>query len=586
MARTAVAQFQNLVTKSQNAADALWTKSGLNASTPIVSNDAIGPDGTMTADRLVEDNSTAFHTVFRNTGAVIAPGVYTVSASLKEGTRRYGGVQIIVGTGLQRYFVLLDLRTGTVLGTSSTGSPTSTAYSVVSEGNGWYRLSVTALNPNVAAVYVCVAPSDSASPSYSASFPSYTGDNSSGIYATDYQVVCANWGGPKVKTTTTAVDTGNIRSVVAQSQNILPYSQNLDTWTASGCSITANTTDTLDPWGTNTAEILVEDSSTGTHRMQTIGGAQNIVIGSPLTVSVFVKAGTRSECYIQNSVGENMTVNLATGAIDAFTGGINRGVINAGNGWWRLWISFLAPATNASLYVYAGNPALSYTGTNLSKALYVAGAQYTRTNWLTPYVQTGASILDVGNLRNVATRNAVAQKQNLVTYSSDISNGAWTKTLSSISGTDGIIGTAALNTHSIQQAKTFITGATYTISASLKAGAQSYGTLGDNSGGRIAWFNLANGTTGTATNSTSKIKSDPNNAGYYICEVTFVAVAGSDAVCIYPSSANGVATFTGDGATVDMYAKSIQLVQANWKGPTTETTAAAVNTGNIRNLVL
>lgn len=212
MARTAVAQRQNLLTYSQNGANAAWLKAGLHATTPVVSNDAVGPDGTTTADRIVEDGNTNFHIIFRNTGAVIEPRRYTVSASLKEGTRRYGGVQCIAGSGFFRYFVLLDLRTGAVVGTNTTGAPTGTSYEVLSEGNGWYRLSVTMDNPDLSAVYCCVGVSNSASPTYSASFPYYAGDNTSGIYSTDYQIVRANWSGPKVKTTTVAVDTGNIRN--------------------------------------------------------------------------------------------------------------------------------------------------------------------------------------------------------------------------------------------------------------------------------------------------------------------------------------------------------------------------------------
>ena len=46
MARTAVAQRQNLLTRSKDGANSDWLKSGLKAGTPIISNAAIGPDGT------------------------------------------------------------------------------------------------------------------------------------------------------------------------------------------------------------------------------------------------------------------------------------------------------------------------------------------------------------------------------------------------------------------------------------------------------------------------------------------------------------------------------------------------------------
>mgnify|MGYP006935473695 CR=1 FL=1 len=400
--RNIVAQKQNLVTRSRDAANAAWTKLGLHATTPIVSNDAVGPSGTTTADRIVEDASTGLHIVYRNTGANLAPGMYTISASLKQATRRYGGLQIIVGSALQRYFVLVDLQTGTVVSTSTTGSITDTAYTVVSQGNGWYRLSVTARNQDLGAVNICVSPSDSASPSYSASFPSYTGDNTSGIYATDYQVVMTNWLGPVVTTTTTAVDTGNIRRIVAQNQNLFANSQELQTaCSAVGGSITTDTTDTLDPWGTNTAEVLVEDGGTSTHRIQNLGGVVS-AIGLVQTLSVYVKAGVRTIAYVQNSVTESITVDLTNGNVTSSVGGIARGAESVGNGWYRIWITFASPATSSSLYVYAFFGGFSYTGVNGTKALYIAGGQYVTANWKGPYVRTTSTLVNTGNIRNIA----------------------------------------------------------------------------------------------------------------------------------------------------------------------------------------
>lgn len=399
--RTALPTKQNLTTRSKDAANVAWTKLGLNATTPIVSNDAVAPDGTTTADRIVEDASSGLHILYRNTGATLAPGMYTISASLKQGTRRYGGLQIIVGSALQRYFVLLDLQTGTVVSTNTTGTITDTNYTVVSQGNGWYRLSVTARQQDLGAVNICVSPSDSASPAYSASFPSYAGDNASGIYATDYQVVNANWPGPFVATTTTVVNTGNLRNSVPQKQNLFIDSQELNlNCSTVGASITTDTTDTLDPWGTNTAEVLVEDGSTGTHRIQNLGGVISAV-GLVQTLSIYVKAGARSVAYVQNSVSESVTVDLSNGNITASVGGISRGTQNAGNGWWRIWITFVSAGANASLYVYAYNGGFSYTGVNGTKALYVTGGQYVNANWPGVYTRTGTTVINPGYLRNV-----------------------------------------------------------------------------------------------------------------------------------------------------------------------------------------
>ena len=370
------------------------------------------------------------------------------------------------------------------------------------------------------------------------------------------------------------------RSVVATGQNLLKYSEAPDNaaWTTTSATLTPN--DIANPIdGAVTAYKMTEASATAQHRFYAGIAYVSVRIGQTCTASVYVKAGTRNWFYFTQNDGIFAYFNLTTGVNGTVTSGSLTSTALA-NGWYRLSWTFQATtaAPNISFGLTSADNTSSGVG-NGTGTMYFWGMQLVRANWSGPYVQTTSAAVDTGNIRNI-----VAQNQNLVIYSSDISNAAWTKVVSTVSGTDGIVGAASSNSHSIQQTKTYTAGASYILSASMKAGAQPYCVLGDNNGGHTAWFNLTNGTLGSTASATSKIMADPSNPGYYICELIFTAVAASDAVRVYAAPSNAAVTYTGDGSTVDVYAKSIQLVQANWAGPYQVTTSAAVNTGNIRNL--
>jgi len=391
MARTAIAQRQNLLTHSKNGANSDWLKAGLKAGTPIISNAAIGPDGTMTADQIVEDNSTGFHILYRNTGSVVPTDYYTISASLKEATRRYGGLEIIIGAGLSRYSVLVDLRTGTFLGSSTTGTVVEPSYTISSEGNGWYRISITARAVDLGAIYNCIFTSDSATPSYSASFPSYTGDNASGIYATDYQIVAANWQGPKVSTTTTAINTGNLRNVssarstssartaVAQKQNLVKNSNDITqaTW-ANDATSTLATVSGVDPTG----------ATSTFSRLTCTGGALQYVRGSGYNPAVGTGSFTMS-AWVKTVAGGTQTMRLKANSTAAYSSDLT-----ATGTWSRIYYTS-TDCTGAGTCIIANNSA------NAALDVYLYDIQIVKANWAGPTCVTTATAVDTGNIRNV-----------------------------------------------------------------------------------------------------------------------------------------------------------------------------------------
>ena len=130
------ASSTNLLPNSTRFGAASWGKTRAS----VLANAALAPDGTMTADKLVEDASNNSHFLSRP-GTQIAGGTaVTVSIFVKAAERRWFALPTSDSANVFRtsYF---DLQTGT-LGVVSQGAAGQTAQ-IVAAGNGWYRCSVT-----------------------------------------------------------------------------------------------------------------------------------------------------------------------------------------------------------------------------------------------------------------------------------------------------------------------------------------------------------------------------------------------------------------------------------------------------------
>lgn len=124
------------------------------------------PNGTMTADKLVETTASADHSI-RQPVTVISGSTYTISCYLKAAERTQASVEFFTGSTV--YKVIFNLATGTYISNTGTGS-----YTITPVGNGWYRVSLTA-----------VATSTTLNPFIfpaSNGITNYAGDGTSGIY--------------------------------------------------------------------------------------------------------------------------------------------------------------------------------------------------------------------------------------------------------------------------------------------------------------------------------------------------------------------------------------------------------------------
>lgn len=164
---------RNLLTYTEQFSNAAWVKTRSS----ITADSVVAPDGTTTADTLIEDTSTSTHLLTR-TVSWTAGVTYTYSMYVKAQSTRnirmdlpstaFGGV---TGVGV------FDITNGTVL--SATGGATATISNV---GNGWFRCSVSkvAVTTVSATIFAYLVSGTST--------VSYTGDGVSGVYIWGAQV--------------------------------------------------------------------------------------------------------------------------------------------------------------------------------------------------------------------------------------------------------------------------------------------------------------------------------------------------------------------------------------------------------------
>jgi hypothetical protein len=186
----------NLWTFSEEWDNAAWTKSGLNTTaTPPYVNVEVAPDGTTTADKIIENLISQGHLTSRQ--LLVTTGVtYNVSVYLKHGGRNARVESPL--SNLATYTVDVDLLTGTLSNNTFLITPI-----LQDVGNGWYRLSyqVTATNTQTRNVITISLLNPTGSPSPI----NYLGDGVSGVFIWGAQITATSL----VRTYTKTVATAN-----------------------------------------------------------------------------------------------------------------------------------------------------------------------------------------------------------------------------------------------------------------------------------------------------------------------------------------------------------------------------------------
>lgn len=154
---------RNLVDRSEEFDNAYWTKTRSS----VTANATTAPDGTITAEKLIED-TTASNSHYVTTPSISTTGLVTFSVYAKSSERTHIGIYHSATSAQGRIF---NLSTGTVEG-NIVANPTASTITPI--GNGWYRCSITVNKSASGGFWVQVANSNTSA--------IYTGDGTSGIF--------------------------------------------------------------------------------------------------------------------------------------------------------------------------------------------------------------------------------------------------------------------------------------------------------------------------------------------------------------------------------------------------------------------
>lgn len=545
----------NLLTYSQDIDNAAWSKTGVAVAGGSI-NSTIAPDGTLTAESIVEDGTTGNHWFYQTPANTAA--LHSLSVYLKPAGRTWAGLRMTL-TGTVISYAWFNLATGTV-GTVNAGLTAS----IQNVGNGWFRCTI--YGTIVAATPVVVFAADA--------------DGSNTYAGTASLVAMYAWGVQHVQGSVP----GDYRATTSAALPIL--------YTG--------------PSGTLNAMKLCEDATASTtHRILNNLGI-TVTSGAAYTWTVYAKAAERTELLLRNNNLFGATFNLASGAITGLTGGYTAEMIPIENGWYRCVVSGNAATATERLLVYTSVAGSStYTGDG-SSGIYIAQSQLNDGTSALAYYDTTASQYNSPRFDydpvTLAAKGLLIEESrpNYMTRSSDFSNSAWnnaspnlpTVTTDAILSPDGTVNadllTAATGGTACQARQPASTGTTgnFTASVFLKVGSATrnriiltdhtsvFTVIGDF---QVAW------TAGVAsvfstTSGTASIVAAGN--GWYRCIVT-ASTASANAVmgiAIFPDPVAGTGSVYAWNAQVEPGAFATSAIPTVASQITRAADVASVNT--------
>jgi hypothetical protein len=339
------------------------------------------------------------------------------------------------------------------------------------------------------------------------------------------------------------------------------------------------------PDGTQTADALTEDNSTGGHLVLANPAPLNVV--QTLAFTIYAKAGTRRFIALGSNTRDNggayVAFDLQNGTAGAPFGGnsssvINSSVIAVGNGWYRCQMS-LAASSGGS-----GARFIAAIVTSLTPTFFTPTVPESYTGNGTGSVLIWGAQAEYGTTATTYNNTSV---RNLLGFSEAFDNAGWTKSSTSVvtgaqaNPVNGLFNAQKMmentggGTHRVQQGFTSVTGVTYTFSCYAKAAERTWVYLYDDMANGYAFFNLANGTVGTVAAGWSSASITSVGNGWYRVSATVTEAAGAlGNQLIGLGTADNTFNYTGDGNS-GVYIYGAQLSNSASLDPYVPTPGAA-----------
>jgi hypothetical protein len=418
---------QNLVTFNRSTSGTYFDSAGVLRSAPVnlllrseefgttwvpvrssVSADAIiAPNGTLTADKIVENNEPGTHLISQSGTLISIVGArYTYSVYAKADGRDW----LIISPGGTWGYAWFNISGGT-LGTVVDGGGATTA-SITNVGNGWYRCVVSATAVDARGLQFLLSNTNNA--------VTYTGDGTSGLYLWGAQLEIGSVATAYIPTTSTVNSaprfdhdptTGESLGLLVEEQrtNLLLRSEEFNdaSWTQVFLSENVTANSIAAPNGLLVADRVATINATAEFG---VGQSATVTANIPTTISIFAKAAASNFVYVRYYGGNTnlfytIIVNLSTGIVTntrtgLSTTAVSHSVIALPNGWYR--ISCTATHNSTTQFLIAG-PCLTGTqaigatfgevptaGTG-NESIYLYGAQLETGAFATSYIPTTTS---------------------------------------------------------------------------------------------------------------------------------------------------------------------------------------------------
>ena len=253
-------------------------------------------------------------------------------------------------------------------------------------------------------------------------------------------------------------------------QNLLIYSEQFDNiaWGKSNTSVTANSI--AAPDGTTTADTLTANGTSSAKLISNSNMGAGVILATAKTVSIYAKAGTNN--YLQISFAGDAApwadYDLSLGTVGSTGSNQTASIVSVGSGWYRcILYTASITATTFNVGIISSSSATRNEVNSLATDVYLWGAQLEQRSAVTAYTPTttaaitkyipvlmtapaGVARFDYDPITGKPLGLLIEEgRSNLLTYSSDFSNGVWLKYAATTSATALISPDGTLNGNSI-----------------------------------------------------------------------------------------------------------------------------------------